>query len=154
MSPMKPGEGTRKKKEEDDRDEPEVEVKVLHECRSLSSSPSSMVSPLLQFSGKVNGKSGEVMIDSGSSSNFVSSSFVARNRLVTSKLKEEQVVQLADGSEYRVNKKVKDAWVRWEGFGGKISLLVLPIIKYDLILGMTWLREIIPRLTGRPGPVG
>jgi hypothetical protein len=46
---------------------------------------------------------------------------------------------------------VKGARVSWEGFGGKSHLLVLPIIKYDLILGMTWLREYNPEIDWETG---
>ena len=108
------------------------------------------ISPLISFEGTVNGREGKIMIDSGSSSNFISYDFVKANRLETFRLEQVQVVQLADGSEYRVTRGVK-VYVRWKGWTGKVNLLVLPLKKYDIILGMSWLRKYNPTIDWTTG---
>ena len=107
--------------------------------------------PLIKFSGRVNGKEGEILLDSGSSSNFVSISFVRRHRLLTEKLPQEQLVQLADGTEHKVRRGIINAAVRWDGWNGTVTLLMLPLQQYDMILGMTWLKEYNPRIDWKTG---
>ena len=107
--------------------------------------------PLIKFSGRVNGKEGETLLDSGSSSNFVSISFVRRHRLLTEKLPQEQLVQLADGTKHKVRRGIINAAVRWDGWNGTVTLLMLPLQQYDMILGMTWLKEYNPRIDWKTG---
>jgi hypothetical protein len=64
-------------------------------------------SPLIKMTGRVNGRPASLMIDSGSSSNFISCAFVRRHRLPSVRLETKQTVQLADGSEYVVKRGVK-----------------------------------------------
>ena len=108
-------------------------------------------SPLIKMPGSVNGRLAEVMIDCGSSSEFISSSFVEHHRMKTEKLEKEQKVQLADGREYVVKQMVRKANVRWDGWSGMVSLLVLPLSHYDIILGMKWLKEFNPKIDWRTG---
>ena len=117
----------------------------INECKE-----NKFISPFISFEGTVNGKEGKIMIDSGSSSNFISSEFVKANRLGTFRLEQVQVVQLADGSEYRVTHGVK-VYVRWKGWSGKVYLLGLPLKKYDIILGMSWLRKHNPNIDWTTG---
>jgi hypothetical protein len=76
----------------------------------------------------VNGKEGELMLDSG-----------------------KQVVQLADGTEHRVKRGVVNAAMKWDGWNGTVTLLVLPLQQYDVILGMTWLRKYNPYINWQTG---
>ena len=62
--------------------------------------------------GSVNGRPANIMIDSGSTSNFISSSFVRLNNIRTKKIEKEQIVQLADGREHVVKRMVKGVSVR------------------------------------------
>ena len=81
-------------------------------CRvSGAGADSEYSSPLIRMKGFVNGRQANLMIDSGSSSNFLSSSFVRRHQLKTIQLETGQRVQLADGSEYVVKQGVKKASV-------------------------------------------
>ena len=121
------------------------------EVASGGATNSDYSSPLIRMLGKVNGRPAELMIDSGSSSNFLSSSFVRLNRMKTEKLEKEQTVQLADGREHIVKRMVRKASVRWEGWSGLISFLVLPLSHYDIILGMKWLKEFNPKIDWSTG---
>ena len=91
------------------------------------------------------------MLDSGSSSNFVAADFVRRYQLRTTRLTEEQSVSLADGKVYRVREAVLNAGVCWEGWEGKVTLLVLPLISNDVILGMAWLARYNPQIDWKRG---
>ena len=109
---------------------------------------------LLRFEGKVNGKEGWVMLDSGSSSNFISAAFVKKHGLKTQALTAEQTVALADGSEHRVTRAVMGASLRWSaGWSGRVTLLVLPLGANDVILGMSWLKKYNPRVDWTTGTV-
>lgn len=154
--------GTRSKKDSQCRKEREgitcgsvaVVTSAMEEEGSVlrNSSPSSLhTMPLLKFHGEVRGKEALIMLDSGSSSNFVAADFVRKHHLRTRRLTEEQSVTLADGKEYRVREALMDARVSWEGWEGKVTLLVLPLMHNDVILGMAWLARYNPQIDWRRG---
>jgi hypothetical protein len=58
---------------------------------------------------------------------------------------------LADGKVYRVREAVLNAGVCWEGWEGKVTLLVLPLISNDVILGMAWLARYNPQIDWKRG---
>ena len=91
------------------------------------------------------------MVDSGSSSNFIREEFAMRQGLPLVQLDKEQMVQLADGTEYRVKKGIVNASVRWDGWSGRETLLALPLRHYDVILGMSWLKNNNPHIDWRTG---
>jgi predicted aspartyl protease len=107
--------------------------------------------PLLRFSVRVNGHQAQLMIDSGSSSNFVSETFVKQHRLPITTLELEQRIELADGTEYLVKTGVKNANVKWDGWDGRVTLLILPLKHFQVILGMNWLKAYNPRIDWRKG---
>jgi hypothetical protein len=116
-----------------------------------TSSP--FIAPLIRFSGFIRNRSATLMLDSGSSSNFVSLAFVRRHNLTTERLKQDQVVTLADGRETVVQECVRDVEVRWSGWNGKITLLVIELGSYDCILGMRWLYDFNPSVNWREGTI-
>ena len=78
------------------------------------------------------------MVDSGSTGNFVSSTFVSLNNLPTQAVANPHNVHLADGSEYSCTDRVKlrlSAGMLRE----VIHFNVIPLQGYDLILGLPWL---------------
>lgn len=107
--------------------------------------------PLLRFSARVNGRPAQLMIDSGSSSNFVSEAFVKQHRLPITGLELEQRIELADGTEYSVKTGVKNASVKWDGWSGRVTLLILPLKHFQVILGMNWLKAYNPRIDWTKG---
>lgn len=109
--------------------------------------------PLIRFRGRINGRDGELMLDSGSSSNFISPSFIRKHGLRTQELETEQRVRLADGREHTVRRGIMNAVVKWDGWSGTVTLLVLPLQQYDVILGMTWLKKYNPHINWQTGRV-
>ena len=120
---------------------------TMHMPKFVHSHPA----PLLRFSARVNGNQAQVMIDSGSSSNFVSEAFVEQHKLPTTTLELEQRIQLADGKEYLVKRGVLNASVKWDGWNGRVTLLILPLKHYHVILGMNWLKAYNPRIDWKKG---
>ena len=87
-----------------------------------------------------------VLIDSGSSGNFISADFVARHRLNTVATADQHVVTLADGTEQRTAAMVKQADLSVAHYKGHEDLIVLPLQQYDCILGMPWLAKENPSI--------
>ena len=107
--------------------------------------------PLMKFQARVNGRDATVLLDSGSSSNFISAEYAKAHKLRSKRLENEQVVTLADGTEYRVNRAVLNAFVCWNGWQGRVSLLLLPLSGNDAILGMAWLTKYNPSIDWNTG---
>ncbi len=87
------------------------------------------------------GARAHVLIDCGSTTNFVSETFVKSNHIATSNTANAQVVKLADGGTTSVNKVAPNVHLFLAGRDFCETLLVFPIDSYDIILGMPWLRR-------------
>jgi hypothetical protein len=84
-----------------------------------------------------------ILVDSGSSSNFLSEQLVSRLQLSTQECVPSQVT-IADGGKMLCNQVVTglEWWCQGKTF--KTDLKVLPLGGYDMILGMEWLEEFSP----------
>jgi len=107
------------------------------ELCAKSSSGGSM--SLLKLSGTICGHPATVMIDSGSTGNFINSSFVRACNISTSPSK-NRIVTLATGANESSSRVVAKAPIVLESYKGNIDLMVLPLAGYDAILGMQWLK--------------
>ena len=87
-----------------------------------------------------------VLIDSGSSGNFVSSSFVNKHRLRTVTQKPSNIITLADGSQQHAEGTLPTATLTIDTYSQSLDLDVLPLANYDIILGMPWLEEHDPHI--------
>ena len=102
---------------------------------SLSSS-----SPLLIFNGKVNNLPSKILIDSGASDSFISSSFCKNGfKLIQ---KPSRNVLLADGSK-QVCDKCCVVMLELNDYKDSLELMVAPIT-FDVILGKNWLAAVQP----------
>lgn len=99
---------------------------------------------MLTVEGTLYGKPALILIDSGSSTEFISADFVTRHHLSTTSMKRQQQVTLADGTKKRPTKRVLHTPVRMINRHYKINFTVLPLNRYDAILGMSWLRQYKP----------
>ena len=96
-------------------------------------------SVLLCILGKVNGIEVTFLIDSGASECFLSTTFVKKNKMKTVKAKEKLRIQLADGTMRVSNFIVEQACVEFEDHTEFLNFSVIPLPKYEAILGKPWL---------------
>ena len=96
-------------------------------------------SVLLCILGKVNGIEVTFLIDSGASECFLSTTFVKKNKMKTVKAKEKLRIQLADGTTRVSNFIVEQACVKFEDHMDFLNFSVIPLPKYEAILGKPWL---------------
>jgi gag-polyprotein putative aspartyl protease/Zinc knuckle len=99
---------------------------------------------LLRINGKVNGKSAWILIDSGATENFVDESFVKENQVPiqpTPKLN----VQMANGHGHNITNIINSQQLTIQTYHtNNLSAYVMPLQRYDLILGKPWLNETNP----------
>jgi hypothetical protein len=84
------------------------------------------------------------LIDSGSSGDFISSTFVQKHCIPTQASPQTSVVILADGTRQETSRMVTAAALSIAHYNAKVDLMVLPLEQYDIILGMPWLEHVNP----------
>ena len=87
-----------------------------------------------------------VLVDSGSSGNFVSQAFVDKHKLKLEANHQQQTVSLADGTRCSVGGELKEMKVRIGDYEDRIDFVVMSLQGYDAILGMPWLGDKNPRI--------
>lgn len=92
------------------------------------------------------------MIDSGSTSDFVSSSFVAKHHLSTSPLDHSFNVFVADGRQLVCQDKITYRMTIGPILE-TISLPVIPLEGYDIVFGQPWLQRHNPSINWHTGTV-
>ena len=116
-----------------------VSVPGSPEISNLSDS-SNCSSDLLRFKGSLSGQDALVLIDCGSTHDFVSSSFVERSNLETQTTNKNFSVTLADGricsQPHTVTAPVT---LELNDFHSTQAFTGFPLDKYDVILGKPWL---------------
>lgn len=97
---------------------------------------------LLTFDVPTNaGVAAKVLVDCGSTTNFISKRFVCKYQLSTIPAPKSQIVKLADGSSQITCKLVESFHMYFNNRDVRENLLVLPIENFDIILGMPWLQK-------------
>lgn len=96
---------------------------------------------LLKFQGTLGGHLVMVMIDSGSSGNFVSSTFVQSHSIFVSHNHSPQAILLADGAQQLTQGTANSLNLQLGRYSESLDLTVLPLSGYDVILGMPWLED-------------
>jgi hypothetical protein len=84
------------------------------------------------------------MIDCGATRNFISSSWAQHHNLPTTPYK--QSVRLADGSRQPCLGLATHTPVTIGSYTDHLDFVTIPIESYDVILGMSWLRAVNPRI--------
>lgn len=97
----------------------------------------------IKLQGLVGKQSVLVLIDSGSSHNYISDQLVLALNLVTSPVQATSV-HLADGKPMQSNKIVNNLMWWTQGHTFTTSMRVLSLGCYDIILGMDWLSDCSP----------
>ena len=96
-------------------------------------------SVLLCIAGVLNGIDVIFLIDSGASEWFLSTGFVEKNKMKTSKTKEKLKIQLADGTVRMSDLIVEQACVEFEDHAEFLDFSLINCPKYEAILGKPWL---------------
>ncbi|MCO5605223.1 hypothetical protein L7F22_059403 [Adiantum nelumboides] len=107
---------------------------------------SNQVLSLLEFVGN---HPLNVFVDSGCSTNFVSTMLVSKLRLPTQQSVEAFQVELADGSYLQCNKKVQQLEFQIQDYKDQLGFSVMPLSHYDMILGQSWLYQYDPIISFR-----
>ena len=80
------------------------------------------------------GQVAKVLVDCGSTTNFISKRFVCKHQVSTVPAPKSQVVKLADGSTQVTCKLVESFHLYFNNRQIRENLLVLPIENFDIIL--------------------
>jgi hypothetical protein len=93
----------------------------------------------MRFQGIINNREVLILVDSGSSSTFVSEALVQELKLPTTPIS-ATTVTIADGGELSCDKMVPDLqwWSQGQTFESPAKVLAIKC--YDLILGTDWLQ--------------
>jgi hypothetical protein len=94
------------------------------------------------------------LIDSGSSGDFISSTFVQNHNIPTQASPQTSVVILADGTRQETSRMVASASLSIASYKTEVDLMVLPLEQYDIILGMPWLEHVNPRIDWKRKELG
>ena len=90
------------------------------------------------------GVQARVLIDCGSTTNFISQRYVLLNHIPTVNTTSSQVVKLADGSVQSTCKLVQTLHMYINDRDLCETYLVFPLDSYDIILGIPWLKKYNP----------
>jgi hypothetical protein len=101
---------------------------------------------LLYMNGRINNRTCRLLLDSGASSNFVSSEWVKKYKQSTSQLNQHQEVKMANGVLAVAKERLERAALHIGEYHGPVSFIVLDLPQVDAILGIPWLREVNPTI--------
>ena len=102
--------------------------------------------PLLCVQGTVCRQPARILLDCGSSGDFINSAFVQRHSLITQSNSSQQV-KMANGSIVSTEGELSQARLHIDSFSDSVTLTSLPLhCQYDVILGMPWLRRHNPQI--------
>jgi hypothetical protein len=121
---------------------------VIEHCYVATDStvPRSRSSQMLTVDGTLAGHAVHILIDSGSSSDFINTAFVQRHRLHTVPLTPSKIIYLADGSTHRTTEQLQRVPLYIRNTTYTVDLNTLPLRQYDIILGMSWLSRHNPSI--------
>ncbi|KAF1316147.1 reverse transcriptase, partial [Globisporangium splendens] len=94
------------------------------------------------------------LVDTGASNNFVRNEVIARHGVFVPDANEEKtmIVRLANGSTVKMPKRVVRLAMKCEDFRGEDEFILLDLDdKFDLILGMPWLKRYQPSIDWMSG---
>ena len=105
---------------------------------------------LLRVEGRINGRKAVMLIDCGSTHDFISESFVQRHDIRTELGSESIQVTLADGRKTSLDLKTTNGLrVVVKDFKDEQHFTVFPLVHYDAILGKPWLTRNNPTIDFR-----
>jgi hypothetical protein len=99
---------------------------------------------LMVFQGSVNGHQAVILLDLGANSNFVSQAWAEKTGIVSRPLSRPTEVITATGGTYNATSQLMCTDVRVVGKAVKACLVLVPLVTYDVILGVPWFRVARP----------
>ena len=113
-----------------------------------TTAPESERTSLPQLHGFFCGRPATFLVDSGASGNFVNLAFVRKHQLRTCELQQKQQVKLADGSHRSSRIVVSGAKVKLGSHSEHGDFITMPLSghQFDVILGVSWLRRVNPKI--------
>jgi predicted aspartyl protease len=93
--------------------------------------------------GNLCGKEVIILIDSGSTHNFISESLASRWRY-WNELQSSMQVRVANGQILTCSHEITVCPIWISGYAFKLPLKILPLHCYDVILGIDWLEQHSP----------
>ena len=108
---------------------------------------------LIKYQGTIVGKPAQILIDSGASQNFLDKDFVQKHHLKIFKNSGQPTVEMANGEALSCEGKTKDLDLKIQDYQVKTSFSILPLGKYDAILGKPWLFDANPTINWRKNQV-
>jgi hypothetical protein len=127
------------------------------EAMSNSTQEAQLTYPTLNIKGKVDGKECMLLIDSGASGDFISQDFINRNGLQyrCSPMRSTLLVTMANGKVYCTQTIMRGMKLSADtaDLGAARDLIVLPLVGYEVILGMSWLQDINPIIDWKTGTI-
>ena len=97
----------------------------------------------------IKGQPATALIDSGASCCFLNSKFVEQHDIPTRSNSKPQQVKLATGVKAQVERFAPKVDIRVNSYHDIQRFMVLPLDGNDVILGMTWLRRLNPKINWR-----
>ncbi|CAN6581753.1 unnamed protein product [Malus baccata var. baccata] len=119
---------------------PELQHMSLSECAFYGTLAKTIVQTM-KVNGLVNGQSVTILLDSGSTHNFVDSRLFKKFGWQSHPTKQFEVM-IADGGTISSSGCTKDAQLSIGGYNCQIDLLSLPLGGCDVVLGVQWLSSI------------
>ena len=123
---------------------------VEHECCLTVAPWQSSFGPheLLRFHGTINERRVRVLVDDGSTHNFLNYTLVKKLRLAQVPSSHKYVVSLMNGIDTDVwDKEVKDVSLEVQGHMMKLDFHVMHMTRADVVLGREWLHSLGSSLT-------
>ncbi|CAL1361375.1 unnamed protein product [Linum trigynum] len=128
----------------DDNDEACIDASVMKATTdsTISLHAATGVSGLktLRFQAQIKGVPIVVLVDSGSTHNFISEAKAEESKLALEPI-EPFVVRIANGERLRCEAKCPNVQIEIQGTTLVVLLFVLPIRGLDMVLGVQWLEE-------------
>ena len=100
----------------------------------------------LQFQGSINGMHVQILVDSGSSDNFLQPRLAHCLKLPVEPIPNLQVL-VGNGNSFVVEGLVEELEVKIQGHSFKLPVYLLPVTGEDLVLGAAWLAIVGPHIS-------
>ncbi len=122
---------------------------IRGEINQINNNNNNRYKKLIKLTAVIAGKPALILVDCGSSGNFVSKAFLEKNGISSSSSVESMSVSLADGTDCDASSVLNSVDVSIGGYKDNIDFVVMQLKGYDAILGMPWLDKYNPKIDFR-----